>query len=74
MHVAVALLRVSDGLDHSAIMEETDESKKLITTTIRGNQSFSQLSQGNRLIENWKSWNYKTRMNMFTFFYFLDFL
>lgn len=46
MHIAVALLRVSEGLDFSAVMEDVEEHRRTILPTIRGNQSFSQLSQG----------------------------
>ena len=46
MHVAVALLRLSEGLDHSAILGDVEDPKRTATSTIRGNQSFSQLSQG----------------------------
>ncbi|KAK0180491.1 hypothetical protein PV327_006127 [Microctonus hyperodae] len=45
MHVAVVLLRLSEGLDCSAILNDIDDPKKSATMTIRGNQSFSQLSQ-----------------------------
>lgn len=44
MHIAVALLRISEGLDCS-IGDRIEEQKKSIQT-IPGNQSFSQLSQG----------------------------
>ncbi|XP_034943352.1 bumetanide-sensitive sodium-(potassium)-chloride cotransporter [Chelonus insularis] len=44
MHIAVAILRLSEGFDHSALVNETEDSKKS-SVTIRGNQSFSQLSQ-----------------------------
>lgn len=43
MHIAVALLRISEGLDCS--IGDAEEQKKNIQT-IPGNQSFSQLSQG----------------------------
>ena len=46
MHIAVALLRVSEGLDFSAVMEDVEEYRRTILPTLRGNQSFSQLSQG----------------------------
>lgn len=46
MHVAVVLLRLTEGLDCSAILNDIDDPKKSATMTIRGNQSFSQLSQG----------------------------
>lgn len=42
MHIAVALLRISEGLD---CIGDIEEQKKSIQT-IPGNQSFSQLSQG----------------------------
>ncbi|XP_051157409.1 bumetanide-sensitive sodium-(potassium)-chloride cotransporter [Leptopilina boulardi] len=45
MHIAVALLRVTEGLDFSAVMEDVEEHRRTILPTIRGNQSFSQLSQ-----------------------------
>ncbi|XP_076232956.1 sodium chloride cotransporter 69 isoform X2 [Calliopsis andreniformis] len=45
MHIAVALLRISEGLDHSAVMGDVDDQKKNTAATIPGNQSFSQLSQ-----------------------------
>lgn len=43
MHIAVALLRISEGLDCS--IGDVEEQKKSVQT-IPGNQSFSQLSQG----------------------------
>uniref|UniRef100_A0A0C9QA88 NKCL_1 protein n=1 Tax=Fopius arisanus TaxID=64838 RepID=A0A0C9QA88_9HYME len=46
MHIAVAILRLSEGLDCSSVLNEAEDSKRSATTTIRGNQSFSQLSQG----------------------------
>ncbi|XP_011267934.2 bumetanide-sensitive sodium-(potassium)-chloride cotransporter [Camponotus floridanus] len=42
MHIAVALLRLQEGLDCSVIGEDQ---KRLMPTSIPGNQSFSQLSQ-----------------------------
>ncbi|XP_076393216.1 sodium chloride cotransporter 69 [Megachile rotundata] len=45
MHIAVALLRISEGLDCSATIGDNDEQKKNIPSTLPGNQSFSQLSQ-----------------------------
>ncbi|XP_033219683.1 bumetanide-sensitive sodium-(potassium)-chloride cotransporter [Belonocnema kinseyi] len=45
MHIAVALLRVSEGLDFSAVIEDVEEHRRVMLTMIRGNQSFSQLSQ-----------------------------
>ena len=45
MHIAVALLRISEGLDCSTVVGDAEEQKKN-TQTIPGNQSFSQLSQG----------------------------
>ncbi|XP_008544301.1 bumetanide-sensitive sodium-(potassium)-chloride cotransporter isoform X1 [Microplitis demolitor] len=45
MHVAVAILRISEGFDNSEILNETPENSKKSSVTIRGNQSFSQLSQ-----------------------------
>lgn len=44
MHVAVVLLRLSEGLDYSWVLNDSEFPKRN-TTTIRGNQSFSQLSQ-----------------------------
>ncbi|KAK9298693.1 hypothetical protein QLX08_008060 [Tetragonisca angustula] len=44
MHIAVALLRISEGLDCSTVVGDAEEQKKN-TQTIPGNQSFSQLSQ-----------------------------
>ncbi|KOX69963.1 Bumetanide-sensitive sodium-(potassium)-chloride cotransporter [Melipona quadrifasciata] len=44
MHIAVALLRISEGLDCSTIVGDAEEQKKN-AQTIPGNQSFSQLSQ-----------------------------
>ncbi|OAD57765.1 Bumetanide-sensitive sodium-(potassium)-chloride cotransporter [Eufriesea mexicana] len=44
MHIAVALLRISEGLDCSMIVGDIEEQKKN-AQTIPGNQSFSQLSQ-----------------------------
>lgn len=46
MHIAVAILRISEGLDYGTAVEEAEEQKKLLSPSIRGNQSFSQLSQG----------------------------
>lgn len=46
MHIAVALLRIQEGLDSSMIIGDIEDSKKLAPTSIPGNQSFSQLSQG----------------------------
>lgn len=45
MHIAVALLRISEGLDCSTVVGDAEEEKKN-AQTIPGNQSFSQLSQG----------------------------
>ena len=45
MHIAVALLRISEGLDYSAVMGDVDDQKKNAPASIPGNQSFSQLSQ-----------------------------
>ncbi|XP_063980196.1 bumetanide-sensitive sodium-(potassium)-chloride cotransporter [Diachasmimorpha longicaudata] len=45
MHIAVAILRLSEGLDCSSVLNEVEDPKRSATTTIRGNQSFSQLSQ-----------------------------
>lgn len=44
MHIAVALLRISEGLDCSTVVGDAEEQKKNVQT-IPGNQSFSQLSQ-----------------------------
>ncbi|XP_043523136.1 bumetanide-sensitive sodium-(potassium)-chloride cotransporter [Frieseomelitta varia] len=44
MHIAVALLRISEGLDCSTVVGDAEEQKRN-TQTIPGNQSFSQLSQ-----------------------------
>ena len=47
MHVAVALLRVSEGLDYGTAIEEVQElNKNKSQNAIPTNQSFSQLSQG----------------------------
>lgn len=46
MHIAVVLLRVQEGLDCSVIVEDAEDQKRLMPTSIPGNQSFSQLSQG----------------------------
>ncbi|XP_020283580.1 bumetanide-sensitive sodium-(potassium)-chloride cotransporter [Pseudomyrmex gracilis] len=45
MHIAVALLRLQEGLDCSAVVGDVEDQKRLAPTSIRGNQSFSQLSQ-----------------------------
>nr|XP_034182937.1 bumetanide-sensitive sodium-(potassium)-chloride cotransporter [Osmia lignaria]XP_034182938.1 bumetanide-sensitive sodium-(potassium)-chloride cotransporter [Osmia lignaria]XP_034182940.1 bumetanide-sensitive sodium-(potassium)-chloride cotransporter [Osmia lignaria] len=45
MHIAVALLRLTEGLDCSATIGDNDEQKRNTSTTLPGNQSFSQLSQ-----------------------------
>ncbi|XP_011171411.1 bumetanide-sensitive sodium-(potassium)-chloride cotransporter [Solenopsis invicta] len=45
MHVAVALLRLQEGLDCSATIGDAEDQKRLAPTSIPGNQSFSQLSQ-----------------------------
>ena len=45
MHIAVALLRLSEGLDCSTTIGDNDEQKRNTSTTLPGNQSFSQLSQ-----------------------------
>ncbi|XP_032675841.1 bumetanide-sensitive sodium-(potassium)-chloride cotransporter [Odontomachus brunneus] len=45
MHIAVALLRIQDGLDCSIAIGDAEDPKKLAPTSIPGNQSFSQLSQ-----------------------------
>ncbi|XP_072764865.1 bumetanide-sensitive sodium-(potassium)-chloride cotransporter [Anoplolepis gracilipes] len=44
MHIAVVLLRLQEGLDCSAVTD-VEEQKRLVPTSIPGNQSFSQLSQ-----------------------------
>ncbi|XP_068978847.1 bumetanide-sensitive sodium-(potassium)-chloride cotransporter [Bombus flavifrons] len=44
MHIAVALLRISEGLDCSTVVGDAEEQKKT-AQTIPENQSFSQLSQ-----------------------------
>lgn len=46
MHIAVALLRIQEGLDCSAVIGDVEDPKNLAPTSIPGNQSFSQLSQG----------------------------
>lgn len=46
MHIAVALLRLQEGLDCSAIVGDVEDHRRLAPTSIPGNQSFSQLSQG----------------------------
>ncbi|KAH0951482.1 hypothetical protein HN011_002827 [Eciton burchellii] len=45
MHIAVALLRLQEGLDCNTIAGDVEDQKKLAPTSIPGNQSFSQLSQ-----------------------------
>ncbi|KAL6255261.1 hypothetical protein P5V15_013599 [Pogonomyrmex californicus] len=45
MHIAVALLRLQEGLDCSTIVGDVDDQRRLAPTSIPGNQSFSQLSQ-----------------------------
>lgn len=45
MHIAVALLRISEGLDYSAVIGDFEEHKKSVPISLPGNQSFSQLSQ-----------------------------
>ncbi|XP_076640567.1 sodium chloride cotransporter 69 isoform X1 [Colletes latitarsis] len=45
MHIAVALLRISEGLDYSAVIGDIEEQKKNMPISLPGNQSFSQLSQ-----------------------------
>ncbi|XP_035736947.1 bumetanide-sensitive sodium-(potassium)-chloride cotransporter-like isoform X4 [Vespa mandarinia] len=45
MHIAVALLRIQEGLDSSGIITEVEEQKRFVPTVIPANQSFSQLSQ-----------------------------
>lgn len=46
MHIAVALLRIQEGLDSSGVITEVEEQKRFVPTVIPANQSFSQLSQG----------------------------
>lgn len=46
MHIAVVLLRLQEGLDCSAVIGDAEDQKRLMPTSIPGNQSFSQLSQG----------------------------
>jgi hypothetical protein len=45
MHIAVALLRMSDGLNYEIIEEDAQDLHKK-TNRLPANQSFSQLSQG----------------------------
>ncbi|XP_074110335.1 sodium chloride cotransporter 69 [Cotesia typhae] len=45
MHVAVAILRINEGFDNSEALNDSSENYKKSSITIRGNQSFSQLSQ-----------------------------
>ncbi|KZC10308.1 Bumetanide-sensitive sodium-(potassium)-chloride cotransporter [Dufourea novaeangliae] len=45
MHTALALLRISEGLDHGIAIGDVEEQKKNLPSSIPGNQSFSQLSQ-----------------------------
>ncbi|XP_012217293.1 bumetanide-sensitive sodium-(potassium)-chloride cotransporter [Linepithema humile] len=45
MHIAVALLRLQEGLDCSGIIGDVEDQRRLAPTSIPGNQSFSQLSQ-----------------------------
>ncbi|XP_024870405.1 bumetanide-sensitive sodium-(potassium)-chloride cotransporter [Temnothorax curvispinosus] len=45
MHIAVALLRLQEGLDCSAVVGDVEDPRRLSPTSIPGNQSFSQLSQ-----------------------------
>nr|XP_050849728.1 bumetanide-sensitive sodium-(potassium)-chloride cotransporter isoform X1 [Vespula vulgaris]XP_050849729.1 bumetanide-sensitive sodium-(potassium)-chloride cotransporter isoform X1 [Vespula vulgaris]XP_050849730.1 bumetanide-sensitive sodium-(potassium)-chloride cotransporter isoform X1 [Vespula vulgaris]XP_050849731.1 bumetanide-sensitive sodium-(potassium)-chloride cotransporter isoform X1 [Vespula vulgaris]XP_050849732.1 bumetanide-sensitive sodium-(potassium)-chloride cotransporter isofo len=45
MHIAVALLRIQEGLDSSGVITEVEEQKRFVPTVIPANQSFSQLSQ-----------------------------
>lgn len=50
MHVAVALLRVSEGLDYGTAVEEIQELKKKQSHAgLPPNQSFSQLSTGKNI-------------------------
>lgn len=49
MHIAVALLRMSEGLDYEYCDEENQDSQKKPTARLPPNQSFSQLSQGKSL-------------------------
>ena len=44
MHIAVALLRIPEGLDYDNMDEETQDPQK--KPRLPPNQSFSQLSQG----------------------------
>lgn len=46
MHIAVALLRIQEGLDSSGVITEVEEQKRFVPAVIPANQSFSQLSQG----------------------------
>jgi len=46
MHIAVALLRLQEGLDCNTTVGDVEDQKRLAPTSIPGNQSFSQLSQG----------------------------
>ncbi|KAK2585480.1 hypothetical protein KPH14_010136 [Odynerus spinipes] len=45
MHVAVALLRIKEGLDSSGVIPEVEEQRRFAPSVIPANQSFSQLSQ-----------------------------
>ncbi|XP_043502652.1 bumetanide-sensitive sodium-(potassium)-chloride cotransporter [Polistes fuscatus] len=45
MHVAVALLRIREGLDSSGVITEAEEQKRFAPAVLPANQSFSQLSQ-----------------------------
>ncbi|XP_024941406.1 bumetanide-sensitive sodium-(potassium)-chloride cotransporter isoform X2 [Cephus cinctus] len=45
MHIAVALLRVSEGLDYGVAMGEAEDQRKISASALPANQSFSQLSQ-----------------------------
>lgn len=46
MHIAVGLLRMTEGLDYENVDDDGQDLQKKTTTKIRPNQSFSQLSQG----------------------------
>ena len=46
MHIAVALLRLSEGLDYENAEEDQESQKKNPSAKIPSNQSFTQLSQG----------------------------
>ncbi|XP_076640568.1 sodium chloride cotransporter 69 isoform X2 [Colletes latitarsis] len=64
MHIAVALLRISEGLDYSAVIGDIEEQKKNMPISLPGNQSFSQLSQGLKTVCDIFLHLNKTKLNL----------